>query len=71
MKKVLLVVLALVMLTGIVLAEEAVPFTTIGEAMHADGYTGIAGGDEEHYVVVIEAEGKYIRLVADSDEEAK
>ena len=71
MKKVLLVVLALVMLTGIVLAEEAVPFTTIGEAMHAEGYTGIAGGDDEHYAVVIEAEGKYIRLVADTDEKAK
>ena len=83
MKKILLMMLALAMLTSVAFAEEfsavpespeesiAAPFATIGEAMHAEGYTGIGGGDDEHYIVVVEAEGKYIRLVADTDEEAK
>ena len=73
MKKVLLVLLALVFMTGTAMAEEgipSVPFATVGEAMNADAYTGVRGSDEEHFVVVVETEGKYIRLVADMDEEA-
>ena len=53
-------------------AEFAAPiFMTIGEAMASDGYTGIAGGDEEHYIVVVEQDGEYVRLVADLDDEAR
>ena len=49
---------------------ESPPFDTIGDAMEAEGYTGIAGSDEEHFVVVVEMDGEYIRLCADLDEEA-
>ena len=48
-----------------------VPFATIGEAMASEGYTGIAGGDEQHYAVVVKTENAYIRLVADLDEKAE
>ena len=77
MKKILLAVLAvlaLAMMAGITLAEEGavpVPFATIGEAVSSDGFTGVQGSDEEHCVAVVEMDGKYIRLVADMDEEAK
>ena len=46
-------------------------FATIGEAMASEGYTGIAGGDDQHYAVVVERDGAYIRLVADMDDEAR
>ena len=46
-------------------------FATIGDAMNAEGYTGIACGDDEHYVVVAELDGTYLRVVADVDEEAR
>ena len=46
------------------------PFDTIGDAKKAEGYTGIAGSDEEHFIVVVEMDGEYIRLCADLDEEA-
>ena len=53
-------------------AEFAAPvYATIGEAMASDGYTGIAGGDEEHQIVVVEQDGEYVRLVADLDDEAR
>lgn len=74
MKKVLLVVLALVLMAGVALADEAspaVPFATVGEAMASEGYTGIAAGNDEHFVVVVEEDGRYLRLVADVDDEAR
>ena len=46
-------------------------FATIGEAMASEGYTGIAGGDDQYYVVAVERDGAYIRLVADMDDEAR
>lgn len=46
-------------------------FATIGDAMDAEGYTGIAGGDDQHYVVAVEKDGAWIRLVADVDDEAR
>ena len=49
----------------------ALSFATIGEAMASEGYTGIAGGDDQHYVVAVELDGAYIRLVADVDDEAR
>ncbi len=52
-------------------AAAALTFTTIGEAMASEGYTGIAVGDDEHYVVVVERNGAYLRLVADVDDEAR
>ncbi|MBQ8305336.1 MAG: hypothetical protein IJX90_03860 [Blautia sp.] len=52
--------------------EQAVPsFATLGEAMESDGYEGISGGGEEHFLVVVEQEGKYFRVVAEMDEEGK
>lgn len=74
MKKILLVVLALVLMASAALADEAsaaAPFATVGEAMASEGYTGIAGGNDEHYVVVVELDGAYLRLVADVDDEAR
>ena len=49
----------------------ALTFATIGDAMNAEGYTGIAGGDDEHYVAVVEVDGAYLRVVADVDDEAR
>ena len=49
----------------------ALSFATIGEAMASDGYTGIAGGDNEHYVAVVERNGAYLRVVANVDDEAR
>ncbi|MBR3740383.1 MAG: hypothetical protein IKN04_07960 [Clostridia bacterium] len=46
-------------------------FATIGDAMNAEGYTGIAGGDDEHYVAVVELDGAYLRVVAKVDDEAR
>lgn len=47
------------------------PFATIGEAMASEDFTGVIGGDDQHYVVAMEHDGAYIRLVADLDEEAR
>ena len=83
MKKVLLVMLALVMLTSTVFAEEGIDSTpvsaetykgewaTIGEALASEEYTGIRGSDEEYCVVVMKPDDTYIRLVAELDEKAK
>ena len=74
MKKILLAVLAVIMMVNIALAEEgalSIPFATIGEAMASDGYTGIAGGNDEHFVAVLELDGVYFRVVADMDDEAR
>ena len=81
MKKVLLAMLVLVvMMAGIALAEESasVPeepivlsFATIGEAMASEGYTGITGGNAEHYAAVVEQNGEYLRVVANVDDEAR
>ena len=49
----------------------ALSFSTIGDAMASEGYTGIAGGDDQHFVVVVIPDDSYIRLVADLDEKAK
>ncbi len=47
------------------------PFATIGEAMESEGYTGVAGSDEERCVVVVELDGEYVRQAADLDETAR
>ena len=49
----------------------ALTFATVGDAMASEGYTGIAGGDEDHHIVVVEQDGAYLRLVADLDDEAR
>ena len=46
-------------------------FATIGDAMVSEGYTGIACGNDEHYVVVVERDSAYLRVVADVDDEAR
>ena len=74
MKKFLLAVLAVMIMVSIALAEEGtflIRFATIGEAMTSEGYTGIAGGDDEHYAAVLERDGVYFRVVADMDDEAR
>ena len=40
-------------------------YATIGDAMASEGYTGIVCGDQEHFVVVVELDGTYLRVVAD------
>ena len=74
MKKFLLAVLAVMIMVSIALAEEGtflIRFATIGEAMTLEGYTGIAGGDDEHYAAVLERDGVYFRVVTDMDDEAR
>ena len=39
--------------------------------MTSEGFTGVIGGDDQHYVVAMEKDGAYIRLVADLDDEAR
>ena len=46
-------------------------FATIGDAMSAEGFTGIAGGDDEHYAAVVKLNGTYLRVVANVDDEAR
>ncbi len=46
-------------------------FATIGDAMASEGYTGVASGDDQHFVVAVKKSGSYIRLVADLDDEAR
>lgn len=72
-RKIAAVLLAAALCLGAALAEEpaAASFATIGEAMASEGFTGVAGSDEEHYVVAVEKDGAYIRLVADLDDEAR
>ena len=52
MKKILLAVLVLVMLAGAALAQETAGFSfaTLGDAMASESYTGIAGGDDQHFI---------------------
>lgn len=49
---------------------DMIPFATIGEAMDAESFTGVAGSIGDQFVVMVKADGKYIRLVADLDEKA-
>ena len=72
-RKIAAILLAAALCLGAALAEEpaAASFATIGEAMASEGFTGVAGSDEEHYVVAVEKDGAYIRLVADLDDEAR
>ena len=53
------------------LPEEEPLFATVGEAMEAEGFTGLAGGYNEHYAVIVELEGRIIRAVAEVDEKFK
>ena len=39
--------------------------------MNAKGFTGVAGGDDEHYVAIVEMDGAYLRVVANVDDEAR
>ena len=72
-RKIAAILLAAALCLGAALAEEpaAASFATIGEAMASEGFTGVAGSDEQHYVVAVEKDGAYIRLVADLDDEAR
>ena len=49
----------------------ALTFATIGDAVNAEGFTGIACGDDEHYAAVVELDGTYLRVVANVDDEAR
>ena len=78
MKKLTAIILALILALGCtaLAEEEAIPaeastFATIGEAMESEGYTGIASGDDQHFVVVVKSGDSYFRLVANIDEKAK
>ena len=73
MKKILLAVLVLVMLAGAALAQETAGFSfaTLGDAMASESYTGIAGGDDQHFNVVVTLNGAPHRLTADLDDKAR
>ena len=49
----------------------ALSFATIGDAMASEGFTGIAACDDEHYIVAVELDGAFLRVVADMDDEAR
>lgn len=49
----------------------ALTFATMGEATASQGFTGIAGGNDEYYVAVVEQNGSYLRVVAFVDDEAR
>ena len=75
MKKILamLLILCMVFALGAASAGEpaALSFATIGDAMASEGFTDIAGGNDQHFAVLVEQDGAYIRLVADVDDEAR
>ena len=73
MKKILSMILALALLCAAccALAEDKPLFATIGDAAEAAGENPVAGGDAEHYVVALEKDGKYLRAVANLDDNAK
>ena len=78
MKKLIAIIMGLILALGCTaLADEGampaitVTFGTIGEAMESEGYTGIAGGDDQHFVVVVKSGDSYFRLVANINEKAK
>ena len=58
-------------LSSLALAENVPSFATIGDAMDSESYTGVTGGDDQHFVVVVEKDGSWIRLIADLDDEAR
>lgn len=65
--------IAALCLSGAALADgeaDMIPFATIGEAMDAEDFAGIAGSIGDRYVVMVKTDGKYVRLVADLDEKA-
>ena len=70
MKKILAVILAAAMVFAVCAAwAEAAGkpfFTTIGEASEASEHP-VMGGDADHYIVAVEKDGKYYRVVADID----
>ena len=51
-------------------AEGPLAFSTIMEALESAGEDFITGSDEDHSIVVVKKDGKYIRVVADLDEKA-
>ena len=73
MKKMLLILIAMILaLSAFAFAEtDADTFATIGDAMASDGFTGKAGGTEDNYIVAVELEGKYVRAVAEMDDEGR
>ncbi len=77
MKKLIAVIFALILALGCTAGAEeastpaALTFATIGDAMNAEGFTGIVDGDDTHFVAVVEMDGKYVRVVAEMDEEAR
>lgn len=70
MKKILAVILAAAMVFAVCAAwaeaAEKPVFTTIGEASEASEHP-VMGGDGDHYIVAVEKDGKYYRVVADID----
>ena len=51
--------------------EQPSLFATIGDAMDADGFTGMYAGSEDFYTVIVERDGAYLRAVAEMDEKGK
>ena len=74
MKKMMAMILAVTMLFGAccALAEEEEPmFATVNDAVAAGGETVLQGGGEDSYLVVLIKDGKFLRAVAELDDEAK
>ncbi|MCR4882770.1 MAG: hypothetical protein K6A68_04330 [Clostridiales bacterium] len=75
MKKILAMVLALAMMctacSALAEGTDTLPFKTLGEAIDAAGETAVTGGDEDHWAVAMEKDGKYIRLIANEDDTSR
>ena len=74
MKRILSVLLCLCLLGGAAAfaeGEEGLTFATVGEALDAAGENRVVCGTDTTYVVALEYEGKFIRVVADMDDEGR
>ena len=73
MKKIIALILSLMMLCAAcpVPAEGNSEFATFGDAVAAAGENPAIGGNEDYMAVVVEKDGKYIRVVTELDEKAK
>lgn len=71
MKRMLSILIAMILALSSLALAETDAFATIGDAMASDGFTGKVGGTEDNYVVAVELDGKYVRVVAEMDDEGK
>lgn len=72
MKKIIATILALTLLCAAcaALAEGETRYANFGEALDAAGEDAVVGGGEDYLAVIVEKDGKYIRVVTKLDDKA-